>query len=154
MSVTIGIMIIPQAVGGFAGVLVAAASAAAASMGLAAEEETAAKTKVSGNSVALSLDNSEPIAADLSVGQQKTFHGNGVTVLFRLDGEGRSSVHVSGHKSEEELRELGEALAKRIAQQYAYHRIVAEMRDRNMNIVEEEIEQDGTVRMRVRIHQG
>jgi hypothetical protein len=49
---------------------------------------------------------------------------------------------------------MGEALAQKLVQQYAYHRLVSEMKVRNMNVIEEELEEDGTVRMRVRVIQG
>ena len=86
--------------------------------------------------------------------QRKRFFGDGIAVEFCIDENGRSFVRAFGQKSEEELRELGETMAGRIMQQYAFHRVVAEMRERNMNIVEEEVEEDGTVRLLVRVHHG
>lgn len=106
------------------------------------------------NTVDLCVNNIEEVASGLSPGRGTTFRGEGVSVTFHLDENGRGAVRVTGDRSEEELRELGESMARRVVQQYAYHRIVGEMRERNMNIVEEEIEADGTVRMLVRVHQG
>ena len=49
-----------------------------------------------------------------------------------------------------ELRRLGEELIGRVTQQYVYHRIITEMKNRNMAIVDEEVAEDRTVRIRVR----
>lgn len=153
MSVMVTVVVtLPMVSGALSGVAMAAAMAAAASLGLNIDEgnaETAAA-----NSVDLCLNNSAELASGLSVGQSMRFKGDGVSVVFSIDENGRALVRASGTGSDDELRELGERLANRIVQQYAYHRVVTEMRERNMNIVEEEVEEDGTVRMRVRIHHG
>ena len=52
--------------------------------------------------------------------------------------------------SKAELKQIGEELMGRVTQQYAYHRIVTELRQRNMTIVDEEISADRTVKLRVR----
>ena len=58
-----------------------------------------------------------------------------------MEGEGLSKT---------ELRRLGEELIGRVTQQYVYHRIITEMKNRNMAIVDEEVAEDRTVRIRVR----
>lgn len=146
------VLAIPAVPGVLSGLVGAAVFAAATGMGLRADEN--AECDAGGNSVDLRLENAAEAVAGVSVGQTMRFAGDGVTVEFSIDENGRAAVRASGRKSGEELRELGETLAKRIVQQYAYHRIVTEMRERNMNIVEEEVEEDGTVRMLVRIHHG
>ena len=52
------------------------------------------------------------------------------------------------------MRAVAEEVARRLAQQYAYHRLVTEMKARGMSIVDEEVERDGTVRMQVRVYRG
>jgi Protein of unknown function (DUF1257) len=53
-------------------------------------------------------------------------------------------------KSKAELRKLGQELVGRVTQQYAYHRIVTELKQRNMAIVDEQVTADQTVKIRVR----
>ena len=52
--------------------------------------------------------------------------------------------------SRKELREIGQELIERVTQQYVYHRIVTELKARHMTIVDEELAEDRTVRIRVR----
>lgn len=152
-AVDMTILGLPRAIGQLAGLISVAASAAAASCGLRLDE-TLAGRDAAGNSVELCLSNADEVTSGLSVGKSTAFRGDGVTVVFHQDEEGNSAVRVSGEKSVEELRAIGENFAKRVVQQYAYHRVVTEMRSRHMNIVEEEVEEDGTVRMLVRVRQG
>ena len=90
----------------------------------------------------------EQTAAD---GQVIVLERDGVRAEFRRDGRGKLKVCVQGRgPSKAELRRLGEELIGVVTQQYAYHRIVTEMKNRNMVIVDEEIAADRTVRIRVR----
>ena len=47
-------------------------------------------------------------------------------------------------------KKIGEELLGHVTQQYVYHRIVTEFKDRNMSIVDEEVAEDHTVKIRVR----
>ena len=58
-----------------------------------------------------------------------------------LDGEGHTK---------EELKRVGQELVERVTQQYVYHRVVTELKERKMNIVDEEVAADRTVTIRVR----
>lgn len=152
----ITVVALPMGANLLSGAVFAAVTAAAATLNLVMTDESVKdKAKIEqGNTVDLHLENTEEVVGNLSVGQSLTFVGEGVKVVFYQDAEGRTSVRVSGNKSKAELREIGETLAQKLIQQYAYHRLVTEMKARNMNIVEEEVEHDGTVRMRVRVFQN
>ena len=134
------------------GVLKSFIGAAAREVGLVREEMRAANQNM--KSVEIGLDSAEEVAGGVPTGESVVFSGDGVTAEFFVDAAGKVAVRVSGEGTEDRLRELGQKLADRVVQQYAYHRLVTEMRSRNMNIVEEEVEADGTVRMRVRVYQG
>jgi hypothetical protein len=54
-----------------------------------------------------------------------------------------------GH-SRKELRALGEELSQRVVQQYVYKKVMDEMRARGFNVVEEEINEDRSIRLKVR----
>ncbi|MDR3038618.1 MAG: DUF1257 domain-containing protein, partial [Candidatus Adiutrix sp.] len=126
-----------------------------AALGLTLESRAAGPSaEAAENSVDLCLNHAEEVSGGLNFGQALTFSGPGVKVIFSRDAGGRAAVRVSGRKSQAELEALGEALAQKVVQQYAYHRLVTEMKARNMNVVEEEVEADGTVRLQVRVFQG
>jgi len=84
-------------------------------------------------------------------GQMIALERDGVRAEFRRDGRGKLKLCLngSGH-SRHELHRIGEELLGVVTQQYAYHRIVTEMKHRNMVIVDEDIAADRTVRIRVR----
>ena len=49
---------------------------------------------------------------------------------------------------------IGQQFSKAVVQQYAYHRLMTELKQRNFNVVGEQVEEDGTVRIQVRTYQG
>lgn len=116
--------------------------------------EQGAKAGTGTNCVDIEIENADEVAAGASAGQTLTFFRDGITVTFYQNVFGESKIRVSGEASEEQLRAMGTEVSNRLAQQFAYHRLVTEMKSRGMNIIEDEVEQDGTVRMRVRVYQG
>lgn len=151
MSVCIvSMVLVPVGVNLVSGIMLAAATVAANAMNLKLEVSDQNKLE-NENSVDLCLNNASEVTDSLPVGKHLCFTGDGVKVIFFQNADGESMVRVSGQKSEAELKALGDDLSKKIVQQYAYHRMVTEMKARNMNVVEEEIEEDGTVRLRVRV---
>jgi hypothetical protein len=69
--------------------------------------------------------------------------------VFR-DLDGTLKLCVEGSASKAELRRLGEELMGRIAQQYAYHRIMEELDSRGIEVVDQQVTADQTVRVRVK----
>jgi hypothetical protein len=58
-----------------------------------------------------------------------------------MEGEGYTKA---------QLKQMGQDLVERVTQQYVYHRIVTELKERKMNIVDEQVAADRTVTIRVR----
>ena len=76
---------------------------------------------------------------------------DGVRAVFSRDARGALKLCMEGQgQSKAQLKQIGEELIERVTQQYVYHRIVTELKERNMTIVDEEVEADRTVRIRVR----
>jgi hypothetical protein len=72
-------------------------------------------------------------------------------VVFSRDVRGRAAVCVSGAgRTEEELQALGEAISRRVVQQYVYQRLKSEMDARRFVVVEETIDDSHTIRLKVR----
>ena len=78
-------------------------------------------------------------------------YDEGALAVFQRDARGalRVCMEGSGH-SKAELLKIGEELIGRVTQQYAYHRIVTELKERKMTIVDEQMTQDKSVKIRVR----
>ena len=134
----------------------AAVVAAASSLGyqVAAEVnsqrpgETARKES---GSVQLEIARSEVVTNQLGRDQRIAVSREGVTVTFSRDVRGKASLCVSGNgQSNEELRALGEELSQAVVQQYVYQKLMGEMRSRGFNVVEEEVNEDRSIRLKVR----
>ena len=76
---------------------------------------------------------------------------DGVRATFSRDARGALKLCLEGdHLSKAQLHALGEELMGRVTQQYAYHRIMSELKERNMTVVDEELSADQSVKIRVR----
>lgn len=134
----------------------AAVVAAATSLGWQVASEVHANrngevTPKSGNSVQLEIDRSEVVTDQLGRDQKISVTRNGVTITFSRDVRGRASLCVTGDAYEKEmLRALGEELSQAVVQQYVYKKLLDEMQTRGFNVVEEEVNEDRSIRLKVR----
>ena len=139
----------------------AAVAAAATSLGYTLVEEGLHQHRESRVSqtgergVQLEIEQSEIVTNQLGRDQSiKVTRGN-VTVTFSRDARGRASICVTGPgHSDEELRTLGEELSRRVVQKYVYNRLIEECRARQFNIVEEEVDENNAIRLKVRHWDG
>jgi hypothetical protein len=135
----------------------AAVVAAATSLGYTIVEEgikqrQTGKTAVSGErEVQLEIEQSEIVTGQLGRDQQICVTRNKVTVTFSRDSRGKASVCVSGPGyTEDELRAIGEELSRRVVQKYIHQRLLDEIRNRQFVVVEEEIDENQAIRLKVR----
>jgi hypothetical protein len=134
----------------------AAVVAAATSLGYqvaneAASEKRAATARKGSDKVELEIERSEVVTNQLGRDQRIAVTRGGVTVTFSRDARGKASLCVAGEgHSREELRVLGEELSQCVVQQYVYQKLMDEMRARGFNVVEEEVNQDRSIRLKVR----
>lgn len=131
----------------------AAIMGAAASMGFSAstpvlsEEEEARPTRVE-----TEIENSEVVAEQMARGEKVVITKDDITVEFGRDARGACSVCVSGlNHSERELRKIGEEIAGRVVQQYAYNKLLTELKKRNYSVVDEKVLQDQSIQIRIRL---
>ncbi len=133
--------------------IAAAAAAAATAMGYAASRSSTDVAETV--EVVLNVDNSAALTDDLALGEELVFVKDDVQVIFFRNTDGQVAVKVCGAgKTEAALQAIGRQLANGLVQQYAYHRVMSELKQRNFNVVGEEVEEDGTVRLQVRVYQG
>jgi len=103
------------------------------------------------NAVKLEIERSEVVTNQLGRDQRMVVSREGVTVTFSRDARGQASLCVTGNgQSDEELRALGEELSQAVVQQYVYQKLMSEMRSRGFNVVEEEVTEDRSIRLKVR----
>jgi hypothetical protein len=138
----------------------AAVAAAAASMGFEVAVEVGKKdsttvTRSTSNSVQLEIERSEVVTSQLGRDQSIVVTRDGVTIRFSRDARGKAGLCITGAgHAEEELRALGEQLSQSVVQQYVYQKLMDEMRTRGFNIVEEEVGEDRSIRLKVRHWEG
>ncbi len=137
----------------------AAVVAAANSLGYVLVDEAikqSQKTSQKSNRhVNLEIANSEVVTGSLGRDQQICVTREGVTVVFSRDARGRASVCVSGPSfTDDELRRMGQELSQRVVQKYVYQRLMDEMSMRQFTVVEEEVDANHAIRLKVRHWDG
>lgn len=99
----------------------------------------------------IDVENSEVLAAAAGSGEELVVERDGIRAIFSRDARGALRVCMEGHGvSKSELKRVGQELVDRVTQQYVYHRVVTELKQRNMAIVDEQVTEDRTVKIRVR----
>jgi hypothetical protein len=135
--------------------ITAAVTAAVGTMGFAiaagAEESTLRRRVDGSNRAEIEVEDSEVLEGTGGSGEELVVEKGGIRAVFSRDGRGalKLCVEGAGH-SKSELKRIGQELIGRVTQQYVYHRVVTELKERNMAIVEEEVGEDRTIRIRVR----
>jgi hypothetical protein len=98
------------------------------------------------------VPNSEVLAETLARGEKIRIAKDGVHLEIGVDDRGRCTVCASGKgRSKAELKRISEECSGRIVQQFAYHKLVTELKSRGYRITEESVERDQSIQMRVRL---
>jgi len=146
------LVVAPLIIGGWP-VITAAVTAAVGSLGftLVKSAESCAVEGSIKNTAEIEVENSEVLQNAAATGEQLVIERAGVSVTFSRDRHGALKLCVEGEgHSKAELKKIGQEVLDRVTQQYVYHRVITELKDRNMAIVDEEVSQDRTVKIRVR----
>ena len=152
-------VVVPVVVGGWP-LISAAIVAAGAAMGYRAvrqienELESMAAigdTDLGARSVQLVMEDSQVIADTLMRGESFVMERGDITARFRIDGRGACTVHIEGQgKSHAALEAAGRELMDRVRQQFAYAKVMAELEERGFQVVQQEVEENQSIRIRVR----
>ena len=139
----------------------AAVVAAASSLGYTIVQEGIQQSQTSQVSetgerrVNLEIEQSEIVTNQLGRDQRIQVTRGGVTVTFSRDARGKASICVTGPgHSDEELRTIGEELSQRVVQKYIHRRLLDEIHARQFVIVEEEVDENNAIRLKVRHWDG
>jgi len=136
----------------FSAAVVAAAGSLGWQVAAEAQEHLPGETvRPNTNSVQLEIERSEVVTQQLGRDQRIAVSRDGMTVVFSRDARGKAALCVTGTgQSDETLRALGEELSQAVVQQYVYQKLMDEMRSRGFNVVEEEVNADRSIRLKVR----
>jgi hypothetical protein len=133
--------------------ITAAVTAAVGTMGfaLAGAAQEQRRTASTVNRAEIEVEDSEVLEGTGGSGEELVVEREGIRAVFSRDARGALKVCVEGAShSKSELKKIGEELIGRVTQQYVYHRLVTELKERNLAIVDEEVAEDRTIRIRVR----
>lgn len=132
--------------------IASAVAAAASTLGYAvsSESENLGERKVSA-SVETEIPNSEVIAEALERGQSIRIEKPGVRIEFGIDERGACRVCVRGEHDKASLRKIGEEVAGRVVQQFAYHKLMSELKARHYEVVQEDLAHDHSIQVRVKL---
>jgi hypothetical protein len=135
-------------------VITAAITAAVSTMGFTAVQAAAAQGSLvnnENNTAEIEVEDSEILAAAAGTNEEIVVEKEGIRAVFSRDARGSLRVCMEGKGySKAELRRIGQELIDRVTQQYVYHRVVTELKQRHMTIVDEEVKEDRTVKIRIR----
>ena len=138
--------------------ITAVVAAAVGTLGFSAVQGVqAAASQVAASQVAtttreeIEVENSDILANASGRSEEIVVEREGIRAVFSRDARGSLRVCMEGKgHSKAELRRIGQDLVDRVTQQYVYHRVITEMKERNMHVVSEEVAEDRTVKIRVR----
>jgi hypothetical protein len=134
--------------------LTAAITAAVGTMGFAMTQDTGSRRQVlpeAKNRAEIEVDDAEILAGTGGTGEELVVERDGLRAVFGRDARGalKLCLEGAGH-SKAELQRIGEELIGRVTQQYVYHRVVSELNERQMSVVDERVGQDQSITIRVR----
>jgi hypothetical protein len=132
----------------------AAITAAIGTMGFASVQSRGPQVRQIADSktrAEIELEDSEILAGSGGTGEEMVVERDGIRAVFSRDARGglKLCLEGSGH-TKAELKQIGEALVGRVTQQYAYNRLVSELKERQMTILDERVGEDQAIRIRVR----
>jgi len=152
------VVISPLVIAGWP-IISAAVTGAVASMGFNIIQSASAATnphmelrnRLQGTTrVNIELEESE-ILQDSVADERIVVERDGMRAIFTRDERGALKLCMEAEGvSKSELKRVGEELINRVTQQFVYNRVVTELKQRNMTIVDEQVSTDRTVKIRVR----
>jgi hypothetical protein len=133
--------------------IASAVTGVAAAMGFTvlAPHDVQKKTTNTRKRVESTIADSEIVEEMMDRGQKMRIQRDDVIVEFGRDERGACTVCVTGEKhTKAELEQIGQEVAGRVVQQFAYHKLMTELKSRHYRIVEESVERDESIQVRVR----
>jgi hypothetical protein len=146
----------PVIIGGWPTITAAIAGAATA-LGLAVKEsvkeevQNAVQQANVEQQVEIALADSEVLAQSMATDKEIVLTKGNVELRVRRDERGRCSVCAKGKgHSKAELKQMAEEFTQKMTQCYVYNRVATELKNKNFQVVNEEVMDDQAIRINVR----
>ena len=135
--------------------ITAAVAAAAAALGMAVKESVHESVEQANAEVAQSVEvelaESQVLAQSMATGKEIVVTKDNVELRVSRDQRGRCVVCAKGlGRSKAELKQIAEEFTQKLTQCFTYNRVVSELKNKNFQIVNEEVTEDESVRINVR----
>jgi hypothetical protein len=134
-------------------VITAAVTAAISTMGFSVARglDRARQMNLTRSRTEIEVEDSEILNEASGLSEELVVEREGIRAVFTRDERGALKVCLEGEGySKSQLRQIGEELIGRVTQQFVYHRVMTELKERRMNVVDEEMTEDRTIKIRVR----
>jgi hypothetical protein len=147
------IVVTPLIIAGWPAIT-AAVTAALGSLGYAVTKDTTSRRRIATDGktrAEIEVEDSEILEGGGATGEEFVVEKDGIRAVFSRDARGALKLCMEGEGySKPELRKIGEELIGRVTQQFVYHKMITELKERHMVVVDEEVAEDRTIRIRVR----
>ena len=136
-------------------VITAAVAGAAAAMGMtvseSVRESVSEKETVETKTVEVELEHSEVVAKNLSADKEMVVNKGDIELRIKRDQKGRCTVCAKskGH-SDSELKAIAKEFGEKLTQCYIYNKVMTELKNKNFQVVNEEVSEDQSIRINVR----
>jgi len=135
--------------------ITAAVAGAAAGLGMMVKEtvkEAVEEAEVEvEQSVEVELADSEILAENLATSKEIVLTKADLKIRVGRDERGRCTVCAAGKgRSKIELKQIAEDFAQKMTQCFVYNRVMSELKNKDFQIVNEEVMEDQSVRINVR----
>jgi hypothetical protein len=146
------IVVTPLIIAGWPAIT-AAVTAALGTLGYSACHKAGSRRVVHGKTRAeVEIEDSEILDGGAGTDEQLVVEKDGIRAIFSRDARGalKLCMESDANHSKSELRKIAGDLIGRVTQQYVYNRMITELKERHMTVVDEEVAEDRTIRIRVR----
>jgi Protein of unknown function (DUF1257) len=132
-----------------------AVAGAASAMGLLIKESAKEMAKESQTEaerrVEVELSGSEVLAESMTTDQEIVLTKGTIELRVRRDERGRCSVCAKGlGHSDAELRQIAEEFTQKLTQCFVYDKVMRELKTKEFQVVNEDVTEDGSIRIHVR----
>ncbi len=132
-------------------VIQAAIAGAMTAMGFSMASRGEPVSKKVRNRVEETVAHSEVIEDYMTQGETIAATNGDVHVEFGRDQRGACTVCVTGEGyTDNQLRDLARQISTKIVQQYTYHKVITELKQRRFSVSSEQVAADGTIKIHVR----
>jgi len=148
------IVLTPVVIGSWP-VIAAAVTAAAAGLGLNVSEKVKEalqeEQQTNEQQVEVQLEDSQVLADSVASGKELVLTKDNITLKVTRDARGECKICASGQGyTQAELKQIAEQFSQKVSQCFIYNRTITELKRHNFQTVDEDVTEDGTIRVHVR----